>query len=202
MASAPDFRPATFDLRPATGRRSATGLRPVTFDLRRATLLTVLFCITHISCGYHVNTPAPSVAKIHTLAVPTLKNSTPVFQVEQRLTRALIEEFSRRSSYDVVSTESGADAVIRGEVLYISASPVIIGTASFGTTFLVTLNAKVSLVDLKTKKMLFRNDNYVFREEYVINRDVKQFFSELNPALDRMARDFARSVAASVMAGN
>ncbi|HEY3130217.1 MAG TPA: LPS assembly lipoprotein LptE [Acidobacteriota bacterium] len=171
-------------------------------DFGLSTILAIVFSITLVSCGYHVNAPAPSIAKIHTLAVPTLKNSTAVFQVEQRLTRALIEEFSRRSSSRVVSTETGADAVMRGEITYISASPVIIGTTSFGTTFLVTLNAKVSLVDLNTKKMLFRNDNYVFREEYVINRDVKQFFSELNPALDRMARDFARSVAASVMAGN
>ncbi|MBI3939803.1 MAG: LptE family protein [Acidobacteria bacterium] len=153
-------------------------------------------------CGYHVNSPVPASQALRTLAVPTLKNSTSVFQVEQRLTRALIEEFSRRSRYRVTSTESGADAAVRGEVVSVSAAPVIIGTESFGTTFLVTLNAHVSMVDLKTNRILFRNDNYVFREQYVINNDVEQFFSEINPALERMARDFAQSVAATVLAEN
>ena len=153
-------------------------------------------------CGYQVRTGASPDLKIHILAIPMLKNTTAVFQVEQRLTRALVEEFAKRSPYRVTATQAGADAAIEGEVVSVSAAPVIIGTASFGTTFLVTLSAHVRMVDLKTGRVLFRNDNYLFREQYVINNDVKQFFSEMNPALYRMARDFAQSVAASVLAGN
>ncbi|HEV8132547.1 MAG TPA: LPS assembly lipoprotein LptE [Acidobacteriota bacterium] len=181
--------------------KSESGLS--TFGLRVSTFfLSLALLSAYTGCGYHVNAPTPALAKLQILAIPMLKNSTSVFQVEQRLTRALIEEFSRRSPYHVTSSESGADAVVRGEVFFLSATPVIIGTQSFGTTFLVTMYVKVSVVDLKTNKTLFRNDNYTFREQYVINRDVQQFFSELNPALERMARDFARSVAASVLVGN
>ncbi|MBI4457038.1 MAG: LptE family protein [Acidobacteria bacterium] len=173
------------------------------FTLRNAKSTFGFFlCLVLVACGYRVNTPVPSIAGIQTLAIPTFKNLTSVFQVEQRLTRALIEEFSRRSTYKITSTESGADATIQGEVLTMSAAPVIVGNESFGTTFLVTLNARVRMVNLRTNEVLFRNDNYLFREEYVINRDIKQFFSEMNPALDRMARDFAQSVAATVMARN
>jgi hypothetical protein len=149
-----------------------------------------------------VKSPAAGATGIRTLAIPALQNRTTSFQVEQRLTRALIEEFSRRSPYKITSQESGADAVLRGDVIGVGALPVIIGNESVGNTFLVTLVTNVKLVDLKTNKTLFRKDAFVFHEEYVINFNVKQFFSEQNPAVDRMAQDFARSVAATVLAGN
>ena len=50
-------------------------------------------------------------------------------------------------------------------------------------------------------KILFKNDEYIFREQYIINVDVKNFFSELNPALGRIADDFAASVVTTVLEG-
>ena len=41
--------------------------------------------------------------------------------------------------------------------------------------------------------------SYLFREQYVINVDVRNFFSELNPALGRIADDFAASVVTTVL---
>jgi hypothetical protein len=168
---------------------------------RRARIAAALLGWILCGCGYHVNNLAPAL-RLRTIAIPTLKNRTSTFQVEQRLTRALIEEFSSRGHFRVTSSEDGADAAVLGEITALSSAPVIIGRASFGSTFLVTLNARVRLVDLKSGKVLFRNDNYVFREQYVINADVKEFFSEVNPALERVARDFAKSVLASVLTGN
>ena len=43
--------------------------------------------------------------------------------------------------------------------------------------------------------MLYHNENFVFRNEYEISTDgpnnLKSFFEEQDPALDRMAQDFA-----------
>ena len=153
-------------------------------------------------CGYRIAGPSAAALKLRTLAIPTLRNSTPVFQLEQRLTRALIDTFAQRSPYRITSTEAGADAAIQGEVIELSAVPVIIGNESFGTTFLVTLRTRLRIIDLRTSRILFRNDNFLFREQYVINADVREFFSEINPAVDRMARDFAQSVVATVLSGD
>ncbi len=50
-----------------------------------------------------------------------------------------------------------------------------------------------------TKKVLYKNDNYLFREAYEISTDPTSFFDEQDPALDRMARDFASRLVADVM---
>jgi len=49
-----------------------------------------------------------------------------------------------------------------------------------------------------TQKFLFHSDNFVFRNEYEISTDVKSFFEEQDPALDRLARDFAQRLVAAV----
>jgi hypothetical protein len=49
-----------------------------------------------------------------------------------------------------------------------------------------------------TRKVLFHTDKFVFRNEYEISTDIKSFFSEQEPALDRLARDFAQRLVTSV----
>ncbi len=44
-----------------------------------------------------------------------------------------------------------------------------------------------------------KNDNYLFREAYEISTDPTSFFDEQDPALDRMAKDFASRLVADVM---
>ena len=39
--------------------------------------------------------------------------------------------------------------------------------------------------------VLWENPNYVYSERYVLNAKITDFFSEENPALERLARDFA-----------
>jgi len=46
--------------------------------------------------------------------------------------------------------------------------------------------------------VLYRNDNFVFREPYEISTDVPSFFEESGPAMDRVARDFARRLVAEM----
>jgi len=67
------------------------------------------------------------------------------------------------------------------------------------TTMLVTVHAKVQLVDAKSEKTLYKNDDVVFRDEYQISTDVQSFFQEQNPGMERMARDFASHLVADVV---
>ena len=63
----------------------------------------------------------------------------------------------------------------------------------------MTLQAQVELQDQRSGKVLYKNDGYIFREQYQINVDVENFFSELNPALGRVAGDFASSVVTTLL---
>ena len=91
---------------------------------------------------------------------------------------------------------------MRGEVLTIETSPILFdATTGQVTTMLVTVHAKVSLVGRADQKAVYENKDMVFRDEYQISSDVKSFFEEQNPALERMSRDFASQVVADVVEG-
>jgi hypothetical protein len=66
------------------------------------------------------------------------------------------------------------------------------------TTVLVTVTMEAHLEDRKTGKILYRNDNFVFREPYEISTDIPSFFEESGPAMDRVSRDFARRLVAEM----
>jgi hypothetical protein len=67
--------------------------------------------------------------------------------------------------------------------------------------FEVTIYASITVRDQTKNKILFDNQNYVFREQYEISEDPQSFFSEEGPAVDRMAKDFARSVMTTILEG-
>ncbi len=138
---------------------------------------------------------------IGSVAVAPLENETSFFAVEQVLTRSLVRGLVEKTRYRVLDDASQADAVLQGSVSRLTASPVTFGSGSFGSTFVVTLTARVSLTDRRSGKVLFKNDRFTFREQYVINADVSNFFSEQNPAFDRIATDFASSVVTSILEG-
>ena len=69
------------------------------------------------------------------------------------------------------------------------------------TTMLITVHTKVQLVDNKSQKSVYQNNDMVFRNEYQISPDVKSFFEEQDPALERMSRDLALHIVLDVLEG-
>ena len=134
------------------------------------------------------------------MAIPAFKNDTTRYRVEQRFTQAVIREFITRTKYRVVQDQASADAVLTGEVISIETSPALFeATTGEVTTMLVSIHAKVQLVDNRTRKPVYKNDDMVFRGEYQISSDVNSFFDEEDPALDRMSRDLASHLVADVL---
>jgi outer membrane lipopolysaccharide assembly protein LptE/RlpB len=152
-------------------------------------------------CGYHVAGRAASLpAGWKTIAVPAFVNRTHRYRIEQRLTEAVIRELLARTSYRIVQNENAADAVLRGEVTGIDANAVLFDTQTGrATTMLVTIHVQARLIDRKTAQVIYQNPNFVFRDEYEISSDPKSFFEEEDPALDRMARDFAASLVSAIL---
>ena len=169
---------------------------------RPSILLIIIFGVAVLTagCGYQVAGKAAHLpSEWKTIAVPAFTNDTTRYRVEQRLTEAVIREFISRTKYRIIQNPDAADAVLHGEVLSIDASPVLFnGSTGEVTTMLVTLTVKVQLVDNQTQKVVFKNDNMVFRNQYQISSDVKSFFEEQDPALERMSRDFAAQIVANV----
>jgi hypothetical protein len=168
-------------------------------------LMSVAMCSA--GCGYHVAGKSDSLPKnIHTIAVPALENKTTSYRIEQRLTTATVHEFLAKTSYRVVPDPANGDAVLRGKVLSLEAVPLLFDTATGrATTMLVTMKCEITFEERETGKILYHTDNFIFRNQYEISTNVndpisvKNFFEEQDPALDRMAQDFAARLVAAVV---
>ena len=161
----------------------------------------LLISLIVAGCGYHVAGRSNALPKtIHVIAVPALENKTTSYRIEQRLTTATVHEFLARTSYRVVSDPANGDAVLRGKVLSLEAVPLLFDTATGrATTMLVTVKCAITFEERETGKVLYHTDNFLFRNQYEISTDVKSFFEEQDPALDRLAQDFAARLVAAVM---
>src|ERR1700730_19171284 len=125
-------------------------------------------------CGYHVAGRADALPhEIHVIAVPALENKTTSYRIEQKLTSATVHEFLAKTPYKVVSNPEAGDAVLRGKVVSLEAVPLLFDTKTGrATTMLVTMTCEVTLTQTDTRKVLYHNDNFVFRNEYEISTDV------------------------------
>ena len=165
-------------------------------------LLAVLIAaLSAISCGYHVAGHASNLpSEWQTIAVPAFKNDTTRYRIEQRFTQSVIRQFLQRTKYKIVQNAEEADAVLHGEVVTIETNPMLFNaTTGQVTMMLVTVHTKVLLVDNKTQKVVYKNDDMIFRDEYQISTDAREFFEEQDPALERMARDFAAQLVSNVV---
>jgi outer membrane lipopolysaccharide assembly protein LptE/RlpB len=157
-------------------------------------------------CGYHLAGSTSVLPKnIKTIAIPALENKTTSYRIEQRLTAATIHEFLIKTPYHIVSVPENGDAVLRGKVVSLEATPLLFSTTtaanpttSRATTMLVTVKCEVTLEERATGKVLYHTDNFLFRNEYEISTDVTSFFGEQDPALERLAQDFATRLVAAV----
>ena len=174
-------------------------MRPAAPHLwKRCLWLAVL--LAGAGCGYRIQSSSGSLPEgIRSIGVPTFRNLSPQFKLEQRVTAALMRELSLRTRVPVLPAAMGVEAVLEGEILNYSSSPVTFGTNTFGSAFLVTVQMSVKLVRLRDSAVLLENNGFLFRERYMLNSKVTEFFSEDNPALDRLSRDFAASLVSTLL---
>ena len=181
-------------------------------SLNARAFLIPLALLAASGCGYHIAGKSDALPKsIHVIAMPAIENKTSVYRIEQRLTAATVHEFLAKTSYRVVPEPGNADAVLRGKVLSLEAVPLLFDTATGrATTMLVTVKCEITFEERESGKVLYHTDNFVFRNEYEIPAvlepgtstvnpsSVSSFFQEQDPALDRLAQDFATRLVAAV----
>jgi len=165
-------------------------------------LLLMVWILAGSGCGYRIASENRVRLPFKSIAVEPLESDTTTFKVEQYLTRSLVNELVEKSSFEVINDTLSADAVLWGRVHEVRASPITFARrGDFGSTFLVSLRVTLLLRDRKSNEIVYRMDDYSFREQYVINIEVENFFTEENPALKRIARDFAEDAVSAILEG-
>jgi hypothetical protein len=168
-------------------------------------LLLALFSVLNLSCGYRLRSSIGSLPDgSKSIGIPAFKNLTNEFKIEQVITQAVIKEFSARTRGRVNSSSSDVDLVLRGEIRSLELVPVTyrtqnVGEKTFGSAFQITLRVSVKLERTSDSAIIWKNDDFVFRERYILNSNIRDFFSEDNPAIERMAQNFASGLASTIL---
>jgi len=186
----------------------ARRLTPATFvipngqkPVRNLVFSAMLLLLATSGCGYHtVGHSVQLPANVKTIAIPTFKNETNTYRIEQMLTNSVVREFTTRTHYQVLNDASdAADATLRGTVLSTSASPLTYNTATGqAASVLIVVSMKVSLSD-RQGKVIYQNPSYLFREQYEVSQDLASFFEEDSPAFRRLSQDFARTLVSNIL---
>lgn len=166
-----------------------------------AAALAACSILLAVACGYQVaGTAARLPPDIRTIAIPVFTNKSTRFRIEQKVAAAVTREFIDRTGFQITPDPSGADAELKGTINSVH-SGVLTYDPNTGraTTFQIQVTADVELIDLHTKRVVFTNPNYIFREEYQVSESTTALFEEDEPALDRLSRDFARTLVTDIV---
>ncbi len=194
MSSSPDF---------STARRFAGDLTRRQF-VQLASVTAG--AIGALACGYSLAGRGSFLpAYIRTIGVPTFLNRTPYLTVEQLFTEKVRIEFQSRGRYNVQPTDAGADGVVRGEVIGISAAPVGFTDQQLASRLRFTVVVSVRFEDMQQKTTLWENAALSFSDEYELasrtslGLDNAAFLNQERAAVDRLSTDFARSVVSAIL---
>ncbi len=161
--------------------------------------IAVLFLAS--GCGYHTSAKGVRLpSDLHTMYVPAFVNLTQTYHVGETLTTSVVQELRSRTNYRIVTTNDGtADATLSGTVTAASTGALTYDSINGRiSSSLVVITMRVSLVDRKGK-ILWDNPNVLFRQQYQVSTDPGSFFSEETPAVQRVARDFSRTLVSDML---
>lgn len=171
---------------------------------RRGLLVAVLCIVVPLSgCGYTLAGRGSFLPPhIQSIGVPLFKNNTPVFDVERKITERVVSELIGRGKYRVVTGGEPTDGLLLGEITSITISPVGTNDQRQATRYTLLLTANVEFRDVKENKVIWSNPSLQFREEYPLSAtvtDPNAFFGQDVNALDRIAREFARTLISAIL---
>jgi hypothetical protein len=171
---------------------------------RIAALISLVLIVSGFTECYKPVTSSGLPKHIQTVAVPAFQFEARGlrYRVESRFTEAVSREIIRRGNgLKVQGTLDGADAVVEGNIRDFSFSGVLLDREGRARVYEITVVAAVTIRDLKEEKVLFDNQNFVFRDSFEFSSDPRSFFDEEDPAVERIARAFAESAVSAFING-
>ncbi len=157
-------------------------------------------------CGYSLAGRGSFLpAYMQVIGVPMFGNRTPYSPLEQLFTEKVRVEFQSRGRYQVLPADTGVDAVVRGDITNVSASPVGFNQSQQASRYRFTVMLSVSLADVREQKTLWENPALSFSDEYELasagslGLGAAAFIDQERAAVDRLSSDCARSVVSAIL---
>jgi hypothetical protein len=171
----------------------------------RLCVLCVL-CVLASGCGYSLAGRGSFLPEsIRTIGIPVFGNRTNVFNLETQLTQDVRSEFIGRGRYRILpEAGTNVDAVLTGEVTAVNITPASFNTAQLATRFVITMSARVQLLQVEGNTILWENPSLFFRQEFESEAtpnalDPAAFFGQDRNAMERLSADFARTIVSAIL---
>jgi len=167
-------------------------------------LITLAALALFSSCGYglvgHGNMLDPT---IHTIEVPAFVNKTTRVELEQRVTQSVADEFVSRGRLRLVKTPAEADAILKGSIDSFGIFPIAFNQQGRATQYQVAITANIELVDHRNNddKVIWKNDQYRFTENYQVDITSADAFDQESRAIREIAVRFAESLVSNLLEG-
>jgi hypothetical protein len=165
---------------------------------------TLLFVVSGFTDCYKPVTNSGLPKDIKIVAVPVFQTEAKGlrYRVESRFTDAVSSQLLRGGhGIKVQGATTGADAVVEGTIRDFTFSGVLLDSQGRARVYEVTVTSAVTIRDLRDNKILYDNQNLVFRDSFEFSEDPRSFFNEEDPAVERMASAFAESVVSTIVNG-
>lgn len=158
-------------------------------------------------CGYALAGRASSMpAHIKRVGVPMFINQSATPDLDLIVTQAVRAELQSKGRFTVVPDATGVDAVLTGTLLGLRTNATGLTEARQASRYLVTLTANVEFREKPADTVFWANPSYRMSEDYDVPdgtgaTDQTLLFQADRQGLERLARNFARSLVASIFEG-
>src|SRR5215218_2502639 len=172
--------------------------------LRASLFILMLVFVSGFAECYKPVTKNQLPSRFKTVAVPAFQMESQAlrYKIESRFTDAVMRELVHRGrGLRVQGQREGADAVIEGVIKSFNFAGVLLDDKGRARIFEVTITAAVTVRDQTTNRVLYDNQDYVFRGEFEFTDDPRSFFNEEDPAVERLSRSFAESLVSTLVNG-
>ena len=170
-------------------------------------LRAVVVCalLASSGCGYAlVGKGVTTDASIKRIGVPLFKDTTGK-ALDQKVTQKVTEELLRRGRFEVVSSATGVDAVVEGELLNYSVVPVGFtgaddaGNRTQAGRYAITLTARVRYAKVGATEPIWSSESFSFRDEYDVGSSPTAYLDLEEQSIERMSTQFARNLVAAML---
>lgn len=179
-------------------------MRPMSPRRPTPPILLVLLAVAAAcaGCGYHLAGHGSTLPpEVRSVGIPIFENRTSRPELEQRVTGAVIDEFSTRGRVRILPGEQGADAVLRGTLYTYTTTPVVLNEQGRARRYEILITARVVLMQAATDKILWEDDHFLFKRQYDVPETSVAFVDQEIIAIDDVATDFAKTIVTSILEG-
>jgi hypothetical protein len=147
----------------------------------------------------HSNFLSPDV---HTVQVPTFVNRTTRVELEQLVTQSVADEMVARGGLRLVTKPDDANVILKGSIDSFAIFPIAFNQQGFATQYQISITANIQLVDHRNEdKVLWKNDQYRFTENYEVSNASADASSQENRAIREIAVRFAETLVTNLLEG-